>query len=130
MDIDIWFITVIINILTEFRYRHQGFPTYMFDNQIKGDKDKFYREIPDKVDEELFDKKDDWCSNKWNEIIDELICLFKESNEDYCSKQNPYDIETEKEQYYQTDDELYYYLKDCRKKAFELFNKHFENLLS
>ena len=78
-DLDYWFELVIADMLQDFRDVHIGYPISLID-----DTEDLCKVDPEKEQEH---------SNKWNAILDEMIFLFREMNEDTCSKQNPLEKE-------------------------------------
>lgn len=62
----------------------------------------------------------------WEDMLEEMVFLFRESDESMCSRQNPYEYGDEK--YKATEDELWAYREKCRTKAFSLLNRWFMSL--
>ena len=68
------------------------------------------------------------CSRRWISIIDEMRFLFLESDEDTCSKRNSFSPHEDHEAWQREEEELAIYRKECRRKAFSLFNEWFNYL--
>lgn len=76
-DIDYWFMNIIPNMLQEFKDTKQGSPAvlgedYIDDNGISCN---------------------DTCHEEWDKILEEMIFLFREMNEETCTKKNVYEEE-------------------------------------
>ena len=91
----------------------------------------------------------DACNEEWDNILDEMIFLFREMNEETCQKKNPYEKEhlellnglgeknalldgkvqlvneELKKMYFEREVELSDYRKSCKDKALALFSKWF-----
>lgn len=70
-DMTLYLDNIIYNMLVEFRTKHNSSPGYLSTVNEDG-------------------TLSDDGSKKWNEILDTMIYLLKESNEDTCSMVNPY----------------------------------------
>ena len=65
---------------------------------------------------------------KWAEILKYMKYCFEEACEDTCSRQNPYDIFTQKKLYLEEDKKLSEYRDKMKKEGLELFVKWFDDL--
>jgi len=81
------------------------------------------------------------CHEEWNQILDHMIFLWKESDEDTCTKKNPYEVEYEKsfeefEDRYGSfgaklnteERRLEKYRDKCKDEALDLLKEHFWGL--
>ena len=129
LDMDLWFIQTVTEMLRDFRKKHWGFPSILLDDYYDLHKTEMgisYEAFMSDQSEEWMEKAERECEQTWNGILDKIRFLFLESDEETCSKKNRYptnDIE-----YMEEIKRLNDYRMDCRKKAFELFNKWFDHL--
>lgn len=103
-SIDWWFLSVVPDMLKEFRDNKNGYPA-------------------DLESEE-----------QWNEIIDKMILLFTEANEETCSKKNPISFETIlehpknrkiREKWNENETAIDQYRQNCLKEGMKLWYKYF-----
>lgn len=82
-SIDWWFLNVVPNMLEDLKDSTHGYPSTPDDfSQVFADSDT--TEITNEG------------MRKWKEILSEMVFLFREANEDTCSKKNPYQEEYSK----------------------------------
>lgn len=79
-DISYWFLTVMPEMLTQFRDNMTGVPASISVKALN-------RSVKHR------DKEDDINKAKWEEIIDRMIFLLKEMDEETCSMKNVYEKE-------------------------------------
>ena len=134
-DIDLWFMLTIPDMLFDFEKSIIGFPGILEQKYYEEHKEEirlsyedYMSRKPSPAGNALYERMENDCRQKWKAIIGEMRRLFLESDEDTCSKTNPYSPYAEKEDYWRTDDEIYEYRNGCRKKAFALFCEWFEYL--
>ena len=105
-DMDIWFMNIIPKMLKDFRKSMQAYPELFTEEWFENNKeecekygydiDAFYRNTRFDEDAERLSKEiNNYNLRKWEETLDRMIFLFEETNEELCSKKNPY-----KEEYY------------------------------
>ena len=80
-SIDWWFLNVVPNMLEDLKETTHGYPC-MPNNLSQA---LVGTGAPDEVDEEGMER--------WKDILSEMIFLFREANEDTCTKKNPYEEE-------------------------------------
>ena len=80
-SIDWWFLNVVPNMLEDLKETTHGYPC-MPNNLSQALVDTG---APEEVDEEGMER--------WKDILSEMIFLFREANEDTCTKKNPYEEE-------------------------------------
>ena len=112
-----WKLTVIPNALETLKENHLGHPAE-FANVEDGDK-------------------------QWEQVLAEMIRLFREADEDFCSKKNPYEDKWIKEleihdfkrtlsdldrKHLEAEKELFIYRNESKDEAFVLFSKWFFSL--
>lgn len=95
-SIDYWFINIMPRMLQEFKDNLHGFPIelelqYCKDNNLNFD--DYCCGANDPKTQEIQDNMHNWAEQKWNEILDHMIFLFKECDEDQCSLKNKYEEE-------------------------------------
>lgn len=78
--IDWWFLNVIPNMLDDLRKNAHGYPTEL-------------SESCDTVQALVMDKEKNDAAKEWDRILSEMAFLFREANEETCSKTNPYEEE-------------------------------------
>lgn len=83
-SIDWWFLSVVPNMLEDLKETTHGYPSMPddFSQALVG------TGAPEEVDEEGM--------KRWKNILSEMIFLFREANEDTCTKKNPYEEEHDK----------------------------------
>lgn len=77
-SMDLWFLNVVPNMLSDLRANTQGFPT----------------EIAKKVGYDLQnpdEEKEQAAKKEWDSVLEEMIHYLREANEDTCQKKNPYE---------------------------------------
>lgn len=111
-----WFLGIMPTMLEEFRDNLHGHP--VFSGSIS------HRVIVDKCDESSEEFK------IWKEILSKMIFLLRESNEETCSKTNPFEDEykTISDLYLAEEEKLGKYRKECTDKALALFSRWFNDL--
>ena len=84
-SIDWWFLNVVPNMLEDLKETTHGYPCMPnnFSQALVG------TGAPEEVDEEGMER--------WKDILSEMIFLFREANEDTCTKKNPYEEEYDRE---------------------------------
>ena len=114
MNIDYWFLDIITRMLQEFKEKHDGYPGQFTTEWFDANKDRIEGQDEDEKlvilskDEALQDEMVDFCSNKWNDVIDKMIFLFNEAKtEDYNKKE---------------------YADKCLEDGMKLFTQYFHNL--
>ena len=75
---------------------------------------------------EMLDKYRDDAQHAWEQMLRNMAFWFRESDEELCSRFNPYQYGDEK--FWQTEDELRKYREDCLAKAFALLSRWFYSL--
>lgn len=80
-SIDWWFLNVVPNMLEDLKETTHGYPC-MPNNLFQA---LVGTGAPEEVDEEGMER--------WKDILSEMIFLFREANEDTCTKKNPYEEE-------------------------------------
>ena len=145
MDIDVWFLYTIPNMLETFLDINKGwgsYPAFFEYDAYEEHKEEIgcsfeeYRAASSDRVRELREKYDQECREKWRGIIKEMIFLFREADEDMCTKSNPYEKEYTRnrdnkeihEKYWAEENALDEYRDECKDKAFMLFSKYFRNL--
>lgn len=150
-SIDDWFLSVMPDMLQEYKENRNGSPGSLGKNYT----------------DEKGVLRNDTCHEEWDKILDQMIFLLREADEDTCSRKNPleeeYDriyrefeeayglfgeklqTETEKnsayhtmhfpselpeyaettEKYFEEDQKLEAYRDECKNQALELFSKWF-----
>lgn len=80
-SIDWWFLSVMPNMLEDFRKTTHGYPSEMF--------------TPCTNEHALVtdDEKEKAAIEKWDQILAEIAFLFREAHEETCSRLNPYENE-------------------------------------
>lgn len=152
-SIDYWFMSVVPDMLQQFKDTKQGSPGVLGEDYIAEDGILC----------------NDTCHEEWDKILEEMIFLFREMNEETCQKKNIFEDEHRKvqnefeekygffgekleanieksagkrihfpselpeykdieEKYFEYKKELYNYMEECKDKAFELFAKWFYHL--
>ncbi len=81
-SIDWWFLNVVPNMLEDLKETSHGYPSPLEDKESKL--------IAGTCDSE---EKDEKGMQQWKDILSEMIFLFREANEDTCTRKNPYDEE-------------------------------------
>lgn len=138
MDIDCWFINTIPNMLESFLAINKtwgsfpaSFQLEIFEehkNEIGCTFDEYRANYEGRF-EKLHERLDSEAREKWRGIIENMIFLFRESDEDYSTKRNPYeDAPCRDSKYWDAERELDDYREKCKNQAFELFSKYFWNL--
>lgn len=79
-DMNHWFLTLMPKMLSEYKKQKQGCPCCLDGNA---------------TDVKSYISSDN-CHKEWNEILDRMILLFRETQEDTCSKKNEYEQEYHK----------------------------------
>ena len=87
-----WFLNTLPDMLESIKNNRVGFPSVL---QMEGMEHYGLKSMDEynAASEKLRDKVDDYCNEKWGEILSELIFLLREANEDTCTKVNPYEEE-------------------------------------
>ena len=90
-----WFMGVVPEMIEKVRANKLGIPSVLIEESRNS------HNIDDSVDfysipEELLDEIEKEAANKWDEILSKMVFLMRESNEDTCSKKNPYEEEYNK----------------------------------
>lgn len=117
-DIDCWFMDIIPRMLQQFKETRCGSPGVL---------GEYYTDTDGIL-------KNDICHKEWDKILDEMIFLFREMNEETCSRKNTYIEEYNrapnecKVKYFEYEKELEEYRMECKDKAFALFSKWFYSL--
>ena len=78
-NIDGWFMDIMPNMLRQFKENRHGSPGVLGTDYVNADGIRC----------------NDTCHEEWDEILDEMIFLFREMNEETCKKKNPYEKEHE-----------------------------------
>lgn len=132
-DIDVWFYGVVPDMLLDFKKSCEGFPSSFISEYYEEHKEEigltyeeFMSMMPSPAGEDWYSRMQTECRKKWLDIIDEMRFLILESDEDLCSKQNPYRPGDDK--YIETANQLADYRTECRKKAFSLLGEWLECL--
>ncbi len=76
-NIDFWFMKIMPRMLQQFKETKHGSPSILGENDT--DTDGMV--------------KNDTCHEAWDKILDEMIFLFREMNEETCSRKNIYEEE-------------------------------------
>ena len=106
MDIDVWFLSIMPRMIEYLRNNHVGFPAWIRSEYYEQNKDKLdmtekeffaYNPNETKEQEEFKENADNYCNEKWNEILDRMIFLFDECDDEKCTQQNEF-----REEYYNT----------------------------
>ncbi len=84
-SIDWWFLNVVPNMLEDLKEMAHGYPSPLEDTESKL--------ISGTSASEEADEKG---MQQWRDILSEMIYLFREANEDTCTRKNPYDEEYHK----------------------------------
>lgn len=112
--IDYWFLNVVPDMLLYLKNNKHGYPISFDENG-----------------EQILNSEEEW-----DKVLDEIIYLFHESSEDYCSIKNRYNSElangfadeNKKHLWIQEEKNLGNYREQCKNQAFELFSKYFYDL--
>ena len=131
-----WFRGVIPDILREYRRQLDSFPGFPavlvwefyedHQREIAVPYETFVAATSDPTLQEWQKRMEEECRGKWENIVDEMIFLFSESDEDTCQKKNPYDRDQDK--YAEEAQRLIEYRSECLKNAFELLSNWLEGL--
>lgn len=76
-NIDHWFLTLMPEMLKEYKKKRHGSPGCLGENYTNEDGTLV----------------NDTCHEEWDKILDKMIFLFRECCEDTCSRKNPYEDE-------------------------------------
>lgn len=76
-DIQHWFTNVVPNMLEEYRDNRVGSPGILGENYVN----------------EQGCYVNDTCHEEWTKILNEMIFLFREADEEKCTRKNPYEDE-------------------------------------
>ena len=90
-----WFMKVVPEMIEEARAKKLGIPSVLIEearNSHNIDPSEDFYSIP----EELLDEIEKEASNKWDAILTRMVFLMRESDEDTCSRKNPYEEEYNK----------------------------------
>ena len=133
-DIDVWFDSIVPDMLLDFKNNIIGYPMRL--------QYEYYEEHKNEIGVPFEDllaypngssslcgewhRMDDACRQRWKSLIEEMRFLFLEANEDTCTKYPFY--ETDRCEYSQKFDEIDNYRNECRRKAIALFCEWFEYL--
>ncbi len=109
-NIDDWFMSVMPDMLKEFKAGKHGAPCCLGTEYLNEDGILC----------------NDTCHEEWDRILDEMIYWFQEMNEETCQRKNEYNIDDV--QYYDKERELETYRELCKEKGFLLFSKWFYHL--
>lgn len=89
-DIGDWFLNTLPDMLESIKHSRTGFLSVLEEKGIEHfglTNINEYHSAPD----ELRRKIDDYCNEKWGEILSEMIFLLREATWNTCSKVNPYE---------------------------------------
>lgn len=105
-DIENWFFNIIPKMLKTLKKQKDNYPELFteewFENnkekceELGLNKDNFYMILNDRCDEDANNLRIDlnnYNEKKWHELLDRMIFLFEETNEETCSRKNPYEDE-------------------------------------
>ena len=98
---DIWFMNIIPKMLRDFRKSMQAYPELFTEEWFENNKEEcekydydinaFYCNTRCDEDAERLSREiNNYNLRKWEETLDRMIFLFEETNEEMCSKKNPY----------------------------------------
>ena len=90
-----WFMGVVPEMVEKVRANRLGIPSVLIEearNSHNIDPSEDFYSIP----EELLDEIEKEAANKWDNILSQIVFLLRESDEDTCSKKNPYEEEYNK----------------------------------
>lgn len=101
---DNWFINIIPKMLRDYKKSMQAYPELFTEEWFENNKeecekygydiDAFYCNTRFDEDAERLSKEiNKYNLRKWEETLDKMIFLFEESNEETCSRKNPYEEE-------------------------------------
>ena len=76
-DIDAWFLSVVPDMLEQFRDARHGSPACLGMNYVN----------------ELGILVNDDCHAEWTKILNEMVFLFREADENQCQRKNPLEAE-------------------------------------
>ena len=141
LDLDVWFLKTVPDMIKELRNSTISFPVAVAYRYIEEHKDELGMDyetyINWKHDGSEEDKKrekiDELCRNEWFRILERMVFLFREADEDTCSRQSKYLvalIKGDKSVKYDPveDEELQEYRNSCLKEAMYMFYQSFHDL--
>ena len=95
--IDTWFLHIMPRMIEKLRDTHLGFPTFFTEEyyelnkeNISLSKNDFCNHVYYNDYENLYEKLDEWCNNRWIEVLSEMIFLFDECDDEKCTMKNEY----------------------------------------
>ena len=138
MDMDRWFLNIVPKMLQELKEKYDGFPRQFEKqwllqhwSQVDG-KSEFQKFVTIQHNDEIRLQMEEDCKNKWNDILDKIIFLFKEADEEQCTYVNKYDENHEdpelEELWYQENHKISVYQDKCLKEGMQLFTTYFRHL--
>lgn len=153
-EINSWFLQIMPKMLTYLKEHNVGYPNFVIGEFYDKNKDRIKAISRDDFmnwmhrDEykEIYDESSDWCFERWNQILEEMIFKFNECDNEKCSMKNEFEEDANRikqahskdlktledqnilEKYDIRENEIYYYQKNCKKEALNLFVKYFDDL--
>lgn len=132
-EIDVWFGSVLPEMLATFRENAVGFPSSLLDKWYEAHKEElglsygdFLARKAPPCGEDPYPRMETECRQEWLGILDEMRRLFLEAGEETCSVENPYPPADGR--FREAEEERCRYRKECRQKAFALFCEWFDSL--
>ena len=96
-EIDTWFLHIMPRMIEKLRDTHLGFPTIFTEEyyelnkeNISLSKNDFCNHVYYNDYENLYNEVDEWCNNRWIEILNKMVFLFDECNDEKCTMKNEY----------------------------------------
>lgn len=141
LDMDVWFLKTVPDMIEELRKSTSSFPATVQYRYIEEHKKELgmdydtYKiwKFDGGEEDSKREKIDKLCRQEWFRILDRMVFLFREADEDTCSRQSRYLKALEKgdksaEFDPAEENELREYRDSCLKEALGMFYQYFHNL--